>query len=68
MPNASIEHISAVRTAATWMRKKALPLERYPRYAQLSSTQRQEAQHFAVGILPWPSKWTIRLYEVATAG
>ena len=61
-------HISAVRTAATWMRKSAKPLEQYPKYGSLSSSQRQEAQQFAVGMLPWPSRWTERLYTIATAG
>lgn len=61
-------HISTIRTAATWMRNNAKPLEQYPKLSSLSSAQRSEAQQFAVGILPWPSRWTPRLYALATAG
>lgn len=61
-------HISAVRTAATWMRRSSSPLERYPKLSTLTSAQRTEALQFASGILPWPSRWTVKLYSLATAG
>lgn len=63
-----MERISAIRTAATWMRKTAKPIEQYPKREKLDERMRTEAQQFACGILPWPSKWTKRLYELATAG
>lgn len=63
-----LQWIAAVRTAATWMRRTAKPLEQYPRLSKLDPLQRQQAQQFAAGILPWPSRWTQRLYGAAVAG
>lgn len=60
--------VSSVRTAATWLRKTGRTIDEYPRREHLDSRMRQEAQQFACGILPWPSRWTIKLYELATAG
>ena len=68
MTTPEMANISAVRTAATWMRKNGRPLEQYPKYSKLTDRQRAEANQFAVGILPWPSRWTLRLYQLATAG
>ena len=57
-----MDRIGAIRTAATWMRQTGKPLEQYPRKSILDERMRQEAIHFATGILPWPSRWTKRLY------
>lgn len=63
-----MERISAIRTAATWMRKTSKPLDQYPKRDKLDGAMRQQSEQFACGILPWPSRWTQRLYELATAG
>lgn len=63
-----MEHISKVRTAATWMRQTGKPIDQYPKRDALDPAARREAEHFACGILPWPSRWTKRIYELATAG
>lgn len=63
-----MSEISAVRTAATWLKKTGKPLTQYPKYDKLTERQRTEAQQFACGILPWPARWTLRLYHLATAG
>lgn len=68
MTDREMSDIAAIRTAATWMRKTAKPIEQYPRLSQLDDRARTEAVHFAAGILPWPARWTKRLYEAATAG
>ncbi|HEV2175255.1 MAG TPA: hypothetical protein VGR71_16900 [Nitrospira sp.] len=60
--------ISEIRSAATWMRKSAKPLDQYPKRDKLDERMRIEAQQFAAGILPWPARWTVRLYGLATAG
>ncbi len=63
-----LERIGQIRTAATWLRRTSRPLSEYPKLTNLDDAMRREAQHFAAGILPWPSKWTLRLYRAATAG
>jgi hypothetical protein len=63
-----LEQIGAIRTAATWMRKTAKPIDQYPRRDRLDETMRTQAQQFAAGMLPWPSRWTIRLYNIAVSG
>lgn len=63
-----LRRISAVRTAATWMRKSGKPIEEYPKLQKLDPLQRQQTVQFASGILPWPARWTRRLFEAATRG
>lgn len=54
-----------VRTAFTWLRTTSKPLSQYPKLSQLSETERDDAQKFASGIYPLPSRWTLRLYHLA---
>lgn len=63
-----IERIGAIRTAATWLRKTSRPIDQYPKRDKLDDVMRSQAQQFANGRLPWPAKWTKRLYEAAIAG
>lgn len=63
-----MSEISAIRSAATWMRRTGKTIEQYPKRDKLTERQRTEASQFACGILPWPSRWTQRLYQLATAG
>lgn len=62
-----MERIAAIRTAATWLRKTSKTLDEYPKRGRLDTRMRTEATQFAAGILPWPSRWTKRLYELAVA-
>jgi hypothetical protein len=64
----TMSRIAAVRTAATWMRKSHKPIEEYPKLSKLDPQMRQQAVQFAAGILPWPAKWTARLYNLAVNG
>ena len=68
MSEREMPEIAAIRTAATWMRRTAKPIDEYPKRSQLDERARTEAVQFAAGILPWPARWTKRLYELATAG
>lgn len=63
-----MERISAVRSAATWLRKTSRTIDEYPKRDRLDSQMRSQALLFACGRLPWPARWTKRLFEAATAG
>jgi hypothetical protein len=63
-----LERIGAIRTAATWLRKTSQSIDKYPKRDRLDSTMRTQAQQFANGRLPWPHRWTVRLYELAVQG
>ena len=63
-----LERIGAIRTAATWLRKTSKQIDEYPKRNQLDAKMRWEAQQFANGRLPWLSRWTVTLYNIATAG
>jgi hypothetical protein len=60
--------MTRIRTCASWLKRTGKPIDEYPRLGKLSGTERWEAQQFACGQLPWPHKWTVRLYRIATAG
>lgn len=66
--DSELKRISAVRTAATWMRSSGKPLSQYPKRDRLSDKMRHDAEMFAAGLYPWPSRWTVRLFEAATRG
>lgn len=63
-----LERISAIRTAATWMRRTSRQLDAYPKLSQLDVRMRTEVQQFACGILPWPARWTVSIYRLAVNG
>jgi hypothetical protein len=63
-----LQRIGAIRTAATWLRKTSRRLDDYPKRDQLDAKMRWEAEQFATGLLPWPSRWTVSLYTAASAG
>ena len=62
-----MEAISRIRTAAAWMRRTSEPLDRYPRRKKLSEREQFYARQFATGNFPWPTRWTKRLFEAASA-
>jgi hypothetical protein len=63
-----LEVISRVRSLATWLRKTGEEAAKYPKLEGMSSQEIRDAQRFAVGFYPWPSKWTVRLYHIAKDG
>jgi len=68
MSDPMLQSIGRVRTMATWIRKTGKPAARYPKLAEMEGIEAEEAKRFAVGMYPWPARWTKKLYAAAVAG
>lgn len=63
-----LQRIGRIRSAATWLKSTSRTIDEYPKRDQLDTNMRSQAQMFANGRLPWPARWTIRLYHAAVDG
>jgi hypothetical protein len=61
----TLTELSQIRTLVRWLRRTGKPIDMYPKIRQLSAMQIDDARKFANGTYPIPSRWTIRLYEIA---
>jgi hypothetical protein len=66
--DAQLESMGRIRTLARWLRRTGATVDKYPKRHNMTVREIEEAKRFAVGMFPWPSRWTVRLYNAARQG